>query len=283
MTPLGDFHVRLMRRDELAFAIELAAREGWNPGLHDAECFFEADPGGFLIGELRGQPIGCISAVSYGECYGFVGLYIVRPEFRGRGFGMRLWQAAMSRLRGHNIGLDGVLAQQDNYAKSGFRLAYRNLRYRGRAADAAVAASVVPAAKVPFEAVCDLDRQIFPERRSAFLRAWLAQPAAGAYVAQDQGRLIGYTLVRQCREGWKIGPLVADNIDAAQALYDAASAHATGGQSLFLDIPETNLAAQTLVAARDLIPVFETARMYTGPDPAIDLSKLFGVTTFELG
>ena len=272
-----------MRQDEPAFAIELAAREGWNPGLHDAECFFEADPGGFLIGELTGQPIGCISAVSYGGCYGFVGLYIVRPEFRGRGFGMRLWQAAMSRLRGHNIGLDGVLAQQDNYEKSGFRLAYRNLRYRGRAADAAVAASVVPAAKVPFEAVCDLDRQIFPERRSAFLRAWLAQPAAGAYVAQDQGRLIGYTLVRQCREGWKIGPLVADSIDVAQALYDAASAHATGGQSLFLDIPETNLAAQTLVAARGLIPVFETARMYTGPDPAIDLAKLFGVTTFELG
>jgi hypothetical protein len=47
---------------------------------------------------------------------------------------MRLWQAAMSRLREHNIGLDGVLAEQDNYAKSGFRLAYRNLRYRGRAA-----------------------------------------------------------------------------------------------------------------------------------------------------
>jgi hypothetical protein len=29
--------------------------------------------------------------------------------------------------------------------------------------------------------------------------------------------------------------------------------------------------------------VFETARMYTRADPAIDLSKLFGVTTFELG
>jgi hypothetical protein len=42
-------------------------------------------------------------------------------------------------------------------------------------------------------------------------------------------------------------------------------------------------AAQTLVAARDLIPVFETALMYTGPDPAIDLSKLFDITTFELG
>ncbi len=29
------------------------------------------------------------------------------------------------------IGLDGVLAQQENYRKSGFQLAYRNIRYCG--------------------------------------------------------------------------------------------------------------------------------------------------------
>ena len=32
-----------------------------------------------------------------------------------------------------------------------------------------------------------------------------------------------------------------------------------------------------------LTPVFETVRMDTGPNPAIDLTKVFGVTTFELG
>ena len=71
-----------------------------------------AEPGGFLIGELRDEPVGCISAVSYGGRYGFIGLYIVRPEYRGRGYGLRLWQAAMARLEGHNVGLDGVVAQQ---------------------------------------------------------------------------------------------------------------------------------------------------------------------------
>jgi GNAT superfamily N-acetyltransferase len=81
-----------MRREDLAFAIELAAREGWNPGLHDAECFFAADLGGFLIGERVGEPVGCISAVSYAGRYGFVGLYIVRPEYRGKGYGLRRWQ-----------------------------------------------------------------------------------------------------------------------------------------------------------------------------------------------
>jgi hypothetical protein len=33
-----------MRREELAFAIDLAVREDWNPGLLGAECFRGADP-----------------------------------------------------------------------------------------------------------------------------------------------------------------------------------------------------------------------------------------------
>jgi hypothetical protein len=65
MSQTDQFRIRPMQREELAFAIELAAAEGWNPGLHDAQCFYAADPGGFLIGELAGEPVGCISAVSY--------------------------------------------------------------------------------------------------------------------------------------------------------------------------------------------------------------------------
>jgi Acetyltransferase (GNAT) domain len=77
--------------------------------------------------------------------------------------------------------------------------------------------------------------------------------------------------------------LAADNDTIAHQLYDAASAHASTGESVYLDMPEVNLAAQKLIRELSLSPVFETARMYTGPDPVVDLSKLFGVTTFELG
>jgi len=272
-----------MRRDDVSFAIELAAKEGWNPGLRDGECFHAADPDGFLIGELRDEPVGCISAVSYGGRYGFIGLYIVRPEYRGLGYGLRLWQGAMARLRGHNVGLDGVLAQQANYARSGFRLAYANVRYRGRSETAAIHPSVAPAAEVSFEAMADLDRRVFPERRDAFLRCWLAQPDAGAYVAREDGRPTGYTVVRPCREGWKIGPLVAQTHVIAERLYEAAAAHVPRRETIFVDIPKANAAAQSLPATFGLEASFETARMYTGPDPAIELSMLFGVTTFELG
>jgi GNAT superfamily N-acetyltransferase len=123
--------VRNMTPDELDLAIEWAAQEGWNPGRCDAECFYAADPAGFLIGGLGVEPIGCISVVRYEARFGFLGFYIVRPEMRGCGYGSRLWRAGMERLEGYTVGLDGVIAQQDNYRRSGFVLAHRNIRFGG--------------------------------------------------------------------------------------------------------------------------------------------------------
>ena len=122
-----------MRRDEVQLAVDWAAQEGWNPGLHDAPCFHAADPQGFLVAEVDGEPAGCISAVSYAGRFGFIGLYIVVPARRGQGIGLRLWGEAMSRLSGHVVGLDGVPSQQENYRRSGFALAWWNVRFAGLA------------------------------------------------------------------------------------------------------------------------------------------------------
>ena len=125
------FVIRTMRRDDVESALDWAAKEGWNPGIHDADCFYFTDPQGFFIGEIVGEPIGCIAAVAYNDSFGFIGLYIVKPEFRGKGYGTALWKSGMNHLGNRIIGLDGVIDQQENYKKSGFRLAYRNIRYEG--------------------------------------------------------------------------------------------------------------------------------------------------------
>lgn len=104
--------IRTMTRDDVDIAIRLAAKEGWNPGLSDAECFYAADPEGFFIAELHGEPVGTISAVRYDDGFGFVGLYIVAPGARGKGYGMELWKHAMEHLAGCNIGLDAVTEQE---------------------------------------------------------------------------------------------------------------------------------------------------------------------------
>ncbi len=279
----GDFIVRTMTADDVPLAIEWAAREGWNPGVHDAHCFRCADAGGFFVGELRGEPVGSISAVAYDAHFGFIGLYIVRPEFRGKGFGWRIWQHAIAYLGESNIGLDGVVAQQPNYRKSGFQLAYRNIRFQGIAEiDAASAAALIDVRQLPFELLSAYDRRFFPAPREAFLRAWIGQPGAVALARVDDGQMRGYGVLRQCREGRKIGPLFADDDRTAEALFTALVARCAG-ETVALDVPELNASAVALAGRHRLTSVFETARMYTKHAPDIPLEQLYGVTSFELG
>jgi ribosomal protein S18 acetylase RimI-like enzyme len=275
--------VRAMRPEEVALAIDWAAAEGWNPGQSDAACFAEVDPQGFFIGELDGAAAAIISVVNYGDRFAFLGFYIVRPDLRGRGYGLRIWQAGIAHAGTRTVGLDGVIAQQANYKRSGFTLAYRNVRYGGTvAAGAASAAGVVDLAKVPLLDVVADDATVFPARRTGFLRAWTSAPGhVGRALARD-GKLVAWGVIRSCRRGRKIGPLVADDGEAAAAVFDALVA-AKGGGEIFLDVPEPNGAAVALARGRGLAPVFETARMYTGPIRPIALPRVFGVATFELG
>ena len=91
------FRVRTMLPGEVALAVDWAAAEGWNPGLTDASCFAAAAPDGFLLGEFAGAPAAILSVVNYDEHFSFLGFYIVRPDLRGRGLGLRIWQAGMAR------------------------------------------------------------------------------------------------------------------------------------------------------------------------------------------
>lgn len=52
---------------------------------------------------------------------------------------------------------------------------------------------------------------------------------------------------------------------------------------VYLDVPGVNPAARAL--AEDALdgPVFEAVRMYRNGRPPEDVSRVFGVTTFELG
>ena len=275
------FEIRAMSRAELELAIGWARDEGWNPGLHDATPFHATDPEGFLVGLLDGRPVGSVSVVRYGPGFGFLGFYIMTPPARGRGHGIQLWRAGMAHLSQRLIGLDGVPAQQDNYRKSGFTLAYRNIRYGGTAPDGS-ADGLLDARDVPFGRLLALDSRMFPAPRPGFLASWIGLPDSRALVAVKAGEITGFGVRRACVSGHKIGPLYADSPRSAERLL-LGLAEGIAGAPLFLDVPEVNREAVRLAERLGFTPAFETARMYTGPAPAIDLDRLYGVTTFELG
>ena len=268
-------------------ALDWASREGWNPGLHDDAPFHAADPEGFLLGFVGEAPVALISAVRYGQHFGFVGFYIVHPDWRGRGLGWQIWQHAIARLAGRNVALDGVLAEQDNYRRSGFVLAWRNIRYAGRTTTSSpgdsVGATLCRLGDLPFEAVERYDRAFFPEDRTAFLKSWIAQPGSHALGLLRNGDLVASGVIRPCRVGYKIGPLFADDAALAEQLFDVLQGQVSRDAPLFLDVPEPNAEAVALAHRHGMQPCFETARMYTGAVPDISLTRTFGITSFELG
>ncbi len=278
------FIIKTMTRKEIDIAVEWAAMEGWNPGFHDADCYHIADSNGFLLGFIGDEPIASISAIKYGASFGFIGFYIVKPEYRGKGYGIKIWNAGLKYLEGRNIALDGVVAQQENYKKSGFKLAYRNIRYEGTGGTSApIDTKIVGLSTLPFEAIDLYDRPFFPETRSKFINSWINQPDCYSMGILLKNKLSGYGVIRKCRNGYKIGPLFAGDQNLAESLFLALKSKIKSTESVFLDVPEVNQAAVALTESHNMKVSFETARMYTGEIPDIPLNRLYGVTSFEIG
>ncbi|MBF0281810.1 MAG: GNAT family N-acetyltransferase [Zetaproteobacteria bacterium] len=279
-----NYTIRTMDRKEIDIAIEWATREGWNPGLHDADCYYAADSHGFLIGLLGDEPVATISVIKYGDSFGFLGFYIVKPEYRGKGYGIQIWNAGLQYLEGRNIGLDGVLAQQDNYKTSGFKMAYRNIRYEGiGGGNPHPGSEIVPLSTLPFTTIDLYERQFFPANRSKFTKSWINQPDSHALGIMQNGKLAGYGVIRQCRSGYKIAPLFAESPELAESLFLALKSKVKPSESIYLDTPEINQAAVALANRYHMVVSFETVRMYTGERVDMLLNHIFGVTSFEIG
>jgi len=109
------------------------------------------------------------------------------------------------------------------YRPLGFRDGWPITRWR-RAADAS--AAVLPASahgaralrEQDWAGLARLDARAFGADRTGLLRALQARSASFACVLERQGRVAGYLLGREGRAATQLGPLVAEDAGAAQAL-----------------------------------------------------------------
>lgn len=279
----GDVEIRVLEAGEVEDLVGWAALEGWNPGHGDAAAFRSADPDGFFGCFVDGRLAAGISAVRYGSSFGFIGLYICHPDFRGQGLGRQVWEAGMAHLADRFVGLDGVVEQQANYGRMGFVSAYDTLRWSIdrvatlRSPDAGCHA--VRDIDVP--EILAFDRAYFPERRESFVATWL-QPPRRAFVCRRQGAVSGYAVVRPCLSGYKIGPLFAVDGRTAEDLLKICLTSVTGAE-VHLDVPSYQKGFGYLLGRLGFKPGFKTARMYYGPAPEIQRSGVYAITSLELG
>ena len=178
--------------------------------------------------------------------------------------------------------MDGVVAMQPFYNRGGFETSFRDERYERTGEVFESNPNVSPYTTKNLTAILDYDFQCMGFNRKRFLMPWIEQPQGQTLTYEINQELQGFAVIRKCHVGFKIGPLFADYDSVAEALYKACLTFGKG-EPVFIDIPMNNESAIALVKKYQAQYVFECARMYLGIPPKTQMSKVFGITSFELG
>ena len=278
------------------------AAGGWRPGALDHVSFFAADETGHFVGELDGRPISCMSVVKYASNFAFLGNYIVDEPYRGSGYGFHTWKTALSSINETcNAGGDAVIEKVSMYETVGLKPYWCEQRY-DLVASAVVkvykelkppqGVEIHPPSQTTFPAILEYDTNVHVYPRHSFLKEWVFAPNCHASVAlSHQGEVLGYSVARTTlreEEGWRIGPVFANNSQLARCLYRdlCEKVSAENPQAIVaVDVPYGKQFSQdTVKIVKAGQPSFKCVRIYKDGIPeGMALHKIFAITAIEIG
>ena len=292
------FSIRLISTDEILEVTNWARLEGFAPGFDDVSIYRNTDKQGVWVGCLNNIPIGCIACIKYNSSYGFIGLFIVKKEFRNNGYGLRLWKHALDYLKNVDcIGLEAAPQRLNDYQKWGFRKSsitnrwqskgFQNIPLNNFYKEQYHSFKVVPGSEISPEAVLIYDSQREPSPRPHFLNDWLKNSFGNVSALIDNnGMCHGFGRIRPCvlrdnNHGWRIGPLLADTPPLAELLIRKLVGNLES--QILLDCSTLNPYANYLLTSLGFKEISRTYRMYKGPQPLCPMNQVYGLACLELG
>ena len=289
--------IKPMCDDDIDFVTEISRKEGFVPGVGDLGIYKNTDKQGLWVGWLNENPIGCIAGVRYNENYGFLGLFLVLDSYRGRGFGLQLWKKALDHLIDLPcVGLEAAPDRIADYSKWGFSVSSKTTRWQllgdGKLLEERFRYedlndfSFVEGSSIPSNAVEKFDETRENTPRPHFLSNWLKHPAGKVIAVIDKyGRCHGFGRIRPCLlkrgDGWRIGPLMADNPKLLTILLKKLIESHPG--LILIDSPGLNKSASEVFKKLGFASESETFRMYRGSQPPVSMNDVYGLACLELG
>ncbi|ESP90238.1 MULTISPECIES: GNAT family N-acetyltransferase [Pseudoalteromonas] len=270
--------------EEWQIVNEWALAEKWDLGLGDTECFFNIDDQGFYLGYVNGEPVASVSVVNYSDEYAYAGFYLVAPGARGKGYGLRLSYDAFHHCDKRSVGLDGMPEQEENYKKGGFVTHYETSRLVGvhnQQVDAPQGVQNISADNI--EAVIEFDAQITGYSRAALLQNWFSGEGRHGFLIDSGDGVLGVVGIRRSTDGYRLGPLYAENQAVSEKLFAMAMAQVPLGTQVTIDAPTLDLGFINTLKALGYEEIFHTFRMYRGTEPQGEKHKIQAIASLELG
>jgi hypothetical protein len=269
---------------EMPHLCTLSAMEGRNPGLNDSELLFQFDPDGFFMAIHERKIVGSISALSYGDDFGFIGLHFVLPQFQQTILADKLIEVAFDKLAPRNIGMNCNEKQVEYYSHHGFKPYYTIAVYQG-VADGTIPPmdTIVSPFMHSFQLLHDLDKKYFTYDRKKMMMPWLNQSQSLLMAKLNDTAYSGYGLYLPATNGYRISSLVAENYETAEHLLTALVGHLEQGTNYFIDLPEDNSNAVRLAEKMNMKKTATYVRMYSQSDSNVSLNNIYSFTNYELG
>jgi GNAT superfamily N-acetyltransferase len=292
-----EISIRRMTAADIPAGQRLREQAGWNQTADDWRRLLAWEPDGCFVGELVGEGgppdriVASATTTVYGPELAWIGMVLVDPAYRRRGFGRALFNRATACLDGRGvrtIGLDATPVGKAMYDRLGYRDEYLLERRLGTP-PALPPGGARPLTAADLPTVAAFDAGAFGVDRARILEALHAGDPGGGWVVEGTGALRGYLLTRPGTRARHFGPLVALDEDAADelvrtALHDPRSGSALGSQPVVMDVVLANPAAVALSERLGLEPRRQFIRMTRGaPAPPAELAALYTSAAPEIG
>lgn len=214
-----EFTIRRMQRDDRDIAVRLTQAEGWPHRREDWDFHYRLGQG-WIACAPDGTLVGTGLWWSYGSAAGAAGLLVVDQRYRGNGIGRRILEMIIKDAGSR--GLQCVITRHGlrlleslNFQKVGEVQQWQGVPSIV-AAEEPVGLTFRKADQTYLPSLCELDEAAFGAKRSAVLGAILEQN--DGVLAEKDGQLVGFGLIRPAGRGMVIGPVVASDEFVAKTL-----------------------------------------------------------------
>jgi Acetyltransferase (GNAT) domain len=224
---------RLLTEDHISECVALSAEAGWNQTIEDWGLFLRH---GTVLGlrTAHGTTVASAAVLPYPDDFAWISMVLVSASRRRERIGTSILEACCVEVarRGLVAMLDATPAGERIYHPLGFEAICNLSRWQGvinSGANSPVGVRGMAAGDIPL--VISIDAVAFGSRREFLIESLFRQRPQLAFVSEDN---TSFVLARPGRTATQIGPLVATNEDAADALLSAALGRVSG--PVFLDL-----------------------------------------------